>query len=105
VAAGEAAIKQCPKESYARQNLQSEIHRANRWATVEELCCRENYFAEEVEDACDNARCWNRPTPRPPIPPASKPSKTNTGRLSRILIFFLGTFSPLEVAANRDCRS
>jgi hypothetical protein len=61
-----------------------------------------NYFGPAVEDAeddCDIDRSWNKPIPRPPTAPANKPSRTKTGRLSRIFIFFLGTF-PLRNSQN-----
>jgi hypothetical protein len=51
------------------------------------------YFpvVDEDED-CDIWRSWNRPIPKPPTAPASKPSKISTGKLSRSDFFFFTGF-------------
>jgi hypothetical protein len=47
--------------------------------------CRQIYWAAVLEEeAADMACCWIRPTPNPPMTPASSPTSISTGILSRI---------------------
>ncbi len=43
--------------------------------------------------ACDMALNWIRPIPNPPTAPASNPSSTSAGTLSRSAFFFFATFA------------
>jgi hypothetical protein len=53
---------------------------------------QENYLAELLA-AEDAARIWTSPIPRPPTAPASRPSSTNKGTLSRKLFFIFAILS------------